>query len=484
MLFELKSGKKKLTEKDVLAAFVCEGAVKKIFIEGYEVLPGDLELFTGKKGEVIHVKKEGIPLILFCGLGDEGKLDSEKLRVAASSVTDYCSAKKIKSLTVSVPEIKGLNKETAAKNIVEGLSLSNYAFTKYKSKNEKVLLEKVFVLTDSREIKTFIDEHSVLLSNIYLCRDLVNSNADEINPPAFADIVKKAASEKGSSMKVTVLDRKAIEKNRMGLISAVNRSSKVEPRVVVIEYKGNPKDKNTIGLIGKGITFDSGGLNLKSGESMSTMKCDMAGAATVFAAVKSMAELKISRNVTAVIPLSENLIGGDSFKPGDVYTSHSGKTVEIGNTDAEGRLLLADAISYMKEKYKPSMIVDVATLTGACVTTFGETVAAYLSNSEKMAENIESVSKITGEKVWRLPLFSDYDDRMDSEIADLSNMSSEKNAGTIASAVFLRHFIGETDWLHLDIAGTAYYSKKRGYLPKNATGYGIRNLVEFVKNAG
>jgi leucyl aminopeptidase len=198
--------------------------------------------------------------------------------------------------------------------------------------------------------------------------------------------------------------------------------------------------------------------------------------------MKSLAELKVKQNVTAVIPLTENMLSGNAYRPGDIYRSYKGLTVEIGNTDAEGRLILADAIAYMEKEVSPELIVDMATLTGACVATFGETVAAYLSTDDKLASAIESASSDTGEKLWRLPFFEDYEDRMKSEIADLSNMSSEKNAGTIAGAVFLKNFVGETPWLHIDIAGTAWYSKARGYRPKNATAYGLRLLLSMIEN--
>ena len=268
----------------------------------------------------------------------------------------------------------------------------------------------------------------------------------------------------------------------MGLLLAVNRGSSIEPRVVKIEYKGDPENKKVLGIIGKGITFDSGGMDLKPSASMETMRSDMSGAASVLCVMKSLAELKVKKNVIAVIPLTENMLSSNAYRPGDIFRSYSGKTVEIGNTDAEGRLILADAIAYMEKEIKPELIIDIATLTGACVVTFGETVAAFLSNDDRLAAAIESASAETGEKLWRLPFFDDYEDRMKSEIADLSNMSSEKNAGTIAGAVFLKKFIDKTPWLHIDIAGTAWYSKARGYRPKNATGYGLRLLVNMIVN--
>jgi leucyl aminopeptidase len=198
--------------------------------------------------------------------------------------------------------------------------------------------------------------------------------------------------------------------------------------------------------------------------------------------MKSLAELKVVKNVTAVMPLTENMLSNNAFRPGDVFTGYSGKSVEIGNTDAEGRLILADALAYMEKEIKPDVIVDLATLTGSCVMTFGETVAAYLSENDTISAALEASSVKTGEKIWRLPLFEDYDERMKSDIADLNNMSSEKNAGAIAATVFLRNFVEKTPWAHIDIAGTAYYSKARGYRPKNATGFGVRLIVELIQN--
>jgi leucyl aminopeptidase len=215
---------------------------------------------------------------------------------------------------------------------------------------------------------------------------------------------------------------------------------------------------------------------------METMRCDMAGAAAVLFTMKTLAELKLKKNITAIIPLTENLLSNNAFRPGDIFVSSSGKSVEIGNTDAEGRLILADALSLMIKEIKPDVIVDIATLTGSCVVTFGETVAAYLSTDEKISFELESASARTGEKIWRLPLFEDYEDRLKSDIADLNNVSAEKNAGAIVGAVFLKNFIDKTPWAHIDIAGTAWYSKERGYNPKYATGFGVRLLVDLIKN--
>jgi leucyl aminopeptidase len=294
-------------------------------------------------------------------------------------------------------------------------------------------------------------------------------------------IASEAKNIKVKGLSISVLGKKDLEKLNMGLILAVNRGSKIPPALVVMKYTGDPKSSKYTAFVGKGLTFDSGGMNLKPSGHMETMRMDMSGAAAVLYAVKSIAELKLNVNVYGVMPLTENMLSNDSYRPGDIFKSYSGKTVEIGNTDAEGRLILADALAYTEKVLKPAFIIDLATLTGAVVTTFGETVAAYLSTSEDLSEYIRISSEETGEKTWRLPFYQDYEDRMKSDIADISNVSSEKNAGTITGGVFLKSFISNTPWAHIDIAGTAWYSKKRGYRPKYATGYGVRLLSEIIR---
>lgn len=471
------------------------GAVRVIFIEDKSIqelkcgiknknhggIPVDaLSYFNGDINEVALIP--GRQNILLCGMGDASKLNPESIRNCGASVTAAAMDKKMNELAVVIPEIKNFTREQTLRYISEGMALANYRFDRYKNsdtKGEKPV-EKIVFISSSKNAQSIIHRTEIITRNTFLCRDMINDTSDSINPVSFAE--SAAAISKKSGLKCTVLNREKIESKKMGLLLAVNRGSLIEPRVVKIEYRGDVENPKVIGVIGKGITFDSGGMNLKPSGSMETMRSDMSGAATVLCVMKSLAELKVKRNVTAVIPLTENMLSGNAYRPGDIYRSYKGLTVEIGNTDAEGRLILADAIAYMEKEVGPELIVDMATLTGACVVTFGETVAAYLSTDDKLASVIESASSDTGEKLWRLPFFEDYEDRMKSEIADLSNMSSEKNAGTIAGAVFLKKFVGKTPWLHLDIAGTAWYSKARGYRPKNATGYGLRLLLNMIEN--
>lgn len=441
----------------------------------------DLSSFKASASDILYFNMKEMPGVILCGLGDVTKLNSEGIRNCAAAAVRFCMSKKIGSVTVLEPLIKGFQQEAVLQAIAEGALLANYTFDKYKSDKEKdAPLSKIDFFTEVKSAASILKDVEIIASNTWLCRDLVNDITDEVNPVTFAQLAEKIAKESGLICRV--FDKKEISRKKMGLLLAVNRGSMVEPRVVVLEYKGDPGSKKIFGLIGKGITFDSGGMNLKPSGSMETMRCDMAGAATALCSMKTIAELKLKKNVTAVIPLTENMLSSNAFRPGDIYKAYNGKTVEIGNTDAEGRLILADALSYMEKEIKPDVITDLATLTGACVVTFGETVAAYLSTDDALASAVEGASAGTGEKLWRLPFFDDYEERMKSDVADLNNMAAEKNAGTISGAVFLKNFVEKTPWAHIDIAGTAWYSKARGYRPKNATGYGLRLIVDLVKS--
>jgi len=266
----------------------------------------------------------------------------------------------------------------------------------------------------------------------------------------------------------------------MGLFSAVARGSIYGPYLLMLSYTGNPKSKERTALVGKGITFDSGGYNLKPTGHMETMRCDMAGAAAVLYTMKSIAQLGIRKNVTAYLPVCENMISSRAYKPGDVFKAFDGTTVEILSTDAEGRLVMADTIAYAVHRHKPSRIIEASTLTGACVTTFGELYAALLTNNEDLRTLLENASAKTGERIWSLPLDKDYSIGLDSDIADIRNINPERTGGTIAGGLFLERFAKETPFAHLDIAGTAWLSKERGVNPKNATGFGVRLLTEAI----
>lgn len=429
--------------------------------------------FSAKNGETAFCY-DGSERILLLGLGKQDKATVEALRRAYASAAKAACGKKVKHVTVLFPKCK--QKEEFFQGIVEGLLLTNYSFT-YKCDSVKetpiVLLDKVTFI--GVEKTPLLEKFETIIGGVYFIRDLVNANADE-----KIEQLLKVSKKLHPKVKTTVWDKKKLEAEKMGLILAVNRSSSQDPYLIQASYKGNPKSKVHVVLVGKGVTYDTGGLSLKPTDNMMTMKCDMSGAATVLGAVKTAAELGLKINVTAVAPVTENCIGSKSYKLGDVYTAYSGKTIEINNTDAEGRLVLADAIGYAVEKLKPTCIVDLATLTGACVVALGEDIAGLFSNDDDLADDLLGAAERADELLCRLPVHSDYKEAFKSEIADLVN-SGGREAGAIKAALFLEEFVGETPWAHLDIAGPAYLSKPKLYNPMKGTGYGLRLLIEFLE---
>lgn len=441
----------------------------------------DLSFVRGKSGEVMFLPFRENPNILICGLGKPKDATAEAIRKSAGNCMLSTRKRKIKELHVILPSVQSMSEEDVITSIAEGLYLANYSFSKYKAKknNSETDVEKVYIYSVSDRAPGLLAETAVICENSLLCRDLVNETSDNSNPVSIAKAAKNIAKQHGITC--TLLGRKEMEKLSMGLLLAVSRGSHYPPQCIILKYTGNPRNKHTLGLVGKGVTFDSGGINLKPSGNIETMRSDMAGAAACLYTVKTAAELKLKVNIVAAIPCVENMLTSSSYRPGDVFRAYNGKTVEIGNTDAEGRLILADALAYTIDRYKPDVIVDVATLTGACVVCFGELVAGMLTTSDDLSENLFQAGEKTGERLWRLPMYKEYDDDIKSEIADICNISSKKQAGSIIGAVFLKNFVKKTPWAHIDIAGTAWYSKRRGYLPKNATGYGVRLLTEFLK---
>jgi leucyl aminopeptidase len=445
----------------------------------------DISRFRSDGGEVLFVPVKGVPGVILCGLGKSDDCNSEVVRNAAASAVGLCRSRSLTDLSVFFPE----NSHDAVPGFLgamaEGLILSNYSFNKYRSvkKDEPpkdIPVESAVIHTGLQGAQPIISEVLVICSNTLLCRDLVNEISDRCGPDELSAYAVKISKDAGIECKI--YEKRELQKMGMNLLLAVNRGSTIPARLAVLKYTGAGPKENYTALVGKGLTFDSGGVNLKPSGHIETMRMDMAGAAAVIHAIKAAAELKLKVNLYAVVPMTENLLSRDSYRPGDIFTSYSGKTVEIGNTDAEGRLILADAIAFTEKNLKPEYIIDAATLTGACVLTFGEITAGYLSNDDKLADALQSASDTTGEAAWRLPLYPGYEDFIKSDVADIINISVEKNAGTIIGAVFLKQFIEKAKWAHIDIAGTAWNSKPRGYRPKNATGFGVRLILETVKN--
>lgn len=434
--------------------------------------------FKGKLGEtaISYVSKEKEPRIVLLGLGKKENATIETLRRAYAALARLCQSKKAKNLNLLFPKCK--QRDDFIRGIGEGLLLTNYAFFKLKGEGEApVLLEKIGFI--GLEKNPLLDKLKVIASGVHFVRDLVNGNADDITPKMLADTAK-SFEKKCTNVKTVIFDKKKLEAEGFGLILAVNRASSLDPYLIQASYKGDPKSKDHIVLVGKGISYDTGGLSLKPTDGMLDMKADMAAGAAVLGTIKTASDLGLKINVTAVVPTTENCIGSKSYKLGDVYTSYSGKTVEVNNTDAEGRLVLADALSYTVRNLKPTCIVDLATLTGAMVIALGIDMSGLFSNDEELSKNLMAASESSGELLWKMPLFEDYKEPLKSDIADLINTAG-RDAGSIKAALFLQEFVGDNiAWAHIDIAGPAFQNKPKHYHPTKGTGYGLRLLIDFL----
>jgi leucyl aminopeptidase len=308
------------------------------------------------------------------------------------------------------------------------------------------------------------------------CRDLVNEPANFMTPSDMVKVAEQVAGDYG--LELEVLEREEMRELGMGALLGVAQGSHEEPKFVVLRYRGDETSPETLGLVGKGITFDSGGISIKPSEKMDEMKGDMAGAAAVMAALKAIAELKLKINVTVLAPLTENLPGGAALKPGDVVRAMNAKTIEIVNTDAEGRMILADALSYA-HKLGLSPLVDVATLTGACRVALGDVCTGVFGNNVELAQELVRAGEDTGERMWQMPMYEEYKEQNKSDVADVKNTGG-RYGGAITAAQFLSEFVFEEPWAHLDIAGTSFCDKERTYLPKGASGVPVRTLVQFA----
>ncbi|MCA1927459.1 MAG: leucyl aminopeptidase family protein [Calditerrivibrio sp.] len=391
--------------------------------------------------------------------------------------------KELKSIDYTEIEAlyKSKNSYRFSRAFFEGMLYGLYTFDKYKEGNQKhdgieiSISEKFYDFSLKSGI---VDEMNILFKNIYMARDLINTPPNDLTPHNFASFIKGNSNDK---LNINVLYHGDIKENGLNLIYAVGNGSEHKPCLVRIDYEGKPESKDKIVLVGKGVTFDSGGTNLKPTGSIETMKSDMSGAASVYAIMKSISESSLPVNVTAFLPLVENTIGATAYRPGDIIRSFSGKTVEVLNTDAEGRLVLADSLS-MALKENPSLIIDMATLTGACVVALGSNIAGYFSNDDNYACKLEKSFVDNYEDICRLPLYAKYKDRLKSKIADLQNISKKRTeAGAIIGALFLQEFVGNSPWIHIDIAGPAFIEDNHPVFGEGGSGYGIRSLYNFIK---
>jgi leucyl aminopeptidase len=440
--------------------------------------------FTGKHGQtmLLPVKQINSARILLSGLGKRDEISPEKIRQAGSKTFSAAKEFGARGIALStkllhqLPEGKSFIQNPAF-YFLEGGLLGMHRFEKYKTdENKKKDIRKILSITILDDDKGFdADGLLNITSATCLARDLINTPANDLTPTALAGL---AASIKGKCMKVKILERRDIEKEGMDAYLSVTKGSDEPLKFIVMEYNGGKG--RPIVLIGKSVTFDSGGLDIKPSEGMERMKYDMAGGAVVLAVLKAISEMKMPINIVGILPAVENLIGGSASRPGDVVKTITGKTVEIISTDAEGRLTLADAIGYAIKYKKPSAVIDMATLTGACSMAFGNEAIAMMGTDAELMDRLKAASEEVYERVWPMPLFDEYKEYLKSDIADIKNVGGRKGA-LASSACFLREFAGETPWVHLDIAGAAWSDKDRPYAPKGATGVGVRLLLNFLK---
>ncbi len=437
--------------------------------------------FRGREGQanVLPLQGPRRQAMGVVGLGDEARLDHEGWRRAGGQSRHLAGAVSAARVVVACGTRAVDPTQLAA--FVEGFELAAYRFGKYKSDGEAAPLavtDLTFVVAEppaETSLESLWRSIDATLDGVRLARDLVNEPAAVKTPTYLAGLAKKLGKEAG--LEVEVWEPKRIAKENLAGLVAVARGSNEEPRFVQLRYRAKDATRR-VALVGKGITFDSGGLSLKPAKSMETMKCDMAGAAAVLGAMIAIGRLKPPVDVDAFIPISENLPGGKAQKPGDVIRFRNDKTVEVLNTDAEGRLILADALMLAADT-KPDAIIDLATLTGACMVALGTQVAGLFANDQALADRLLAVAVETGEPLWQMPLVAEYKDDIKSAVADLKNIGGG-HAGSITAALFLQEFVGTTPWVHLDIAGPAFLEKGLAYAPKGGSGFGVRTLVRYV----
>lgn len=454
--------------------------------------------FKGKQGEklifypeISGTKHRPAPKrILVIGLGELKKEITryqlkEMMRIAGGSISEEACRFKAKNVMVVLPTIAGINKRLTSAALTEGLLLGDYRFTKYKKiEDENNAFEgikdlSIFCAESQSGVRKGMQEGQITAMSGRLARDMANEPANQWTPYSFAKEGQRIARQYG--MKCRVLGKGDMKRLGMGGILGVNQGSSLPPKMVIVEYVPPQKKYQTILLVGKGLTFDSGGVSIKPAPGMEDMKYDMCGGAAVLSAMQAVGEVRPSKRVIGIVPATENMVSGSAIKPGDIIHHYNGLSSEVINTDAEGRLILADALAYGVKKYKPDCVVDLATLTGAVIIGLGHHHTGLLSNNDKLAKRLIRAGKESGEPIWRLPLNEDYSEQLKSEVADVKNIGG-RPGGTITAAAYLEKFVENTPWAHLDIAGTAWNFTKKSYIPKGPSGVGVRVLIELIRN--
>jgi leucyl aminopeptidase len=443
--------------------------------------------FKGKRNETALLRPVGkIPAkrVLVVGLGKQADLTLDRAREAAGKAARTLRDLGVKRFTVgSIGEGSTLTPVQQGQAIAEGVLLGSYSMDEYKTTKREDLkcLEAVTIRlgADDAAFAQGVETGKRIASGTILARNLISRPGNVCTPTLLAQTAEELARESGGSLKTTVYSFDEAKAMGLGAFCAVGQGSLEPSKFIVMEYKpANAKGK-PVAIVGKGITFDTGGISIKPSAGMDAMKYDMAGAGATIGVMNNLVALQLPVHVVAIVPTCENMPSGNAYKPGDILTSLSGQTIEITNTDAEGRVILCDGLTYAARTFQPEWIVDMATLTGACVVALGHGAIGMLGTSKDLMDTLRAAGETTGEKVWELPFWDEYQDLLKSDIADMKN-SAGRDAGTIAGAVFLGKFVEKTPWVHLDIAGTAWADKEKPYVPKGAVGVGVRLLTEVL----
>jgi leucyl aminopeptidase len=434
--------------------------------------------FKGKANNsvVIRVTGCGFKKLMLVGLGKQDGLKLDTIRKTAGKMAKTARREKCKTFGVSLPIVNG-NASVTAQAITEGIELSLYKDWRFKSeKDESTVVESAELIGFAGE-EAAIAKAQTICSGVFLARELVAAPANVVTPITMAEMAQGLAAEYGMELKI--LEQADCEALNMGAFLGVSLGSELPPKFIHLTYKPTGTPRKKLAIVGKGVTFDSGGLNLKVGaSSIEMMKTDMGGAGATFGAAKAIAQLKPDVEVHFISAVAENMVSGKAMHPGDILTASNGKTIEINNTDAEGRLTLADALVYA-DKLGVDSIVDLATLTGACVVALGNDIAGLWSPSDEFAATLLAAAESSGEKLWKMPFEESYFESMKSPIADMKNTGA-RTGGAISAAVFLKQYVKDTTWAHMDVAGPVWTDKDKDYSPTGATGYGVRTLVEWV----
>ena len=495
MIFNLKINTAKSVTKfksnSSLIIFCDEKISRKQFDENLTGLGtiASKKLYDKFKSDKISVlsinREEAAPDLIRIVKTKKDDLTVDFFRDYLAGFIESLSADTIENLVISIPEYKDYSdlfdsESYFIQTIIEGIKLGNYDFVKYKSKKEKAgKLDVTVVYTNNSLLNKVLTKTNKLFDSVYFARDLINEPAITLTPAELAKRAKAGLTKVG--VNVTVFNKKQLQQKKMGAILAVGSASTNDPCLIIAHYKPKVKAKKKIALVGKGVTYDTGGLSLKPTSGMIDMKVDMAGGAVALSTLRAAAELKLPLEIIAVVPAVENSVSGNSYKPGDIIKTASGKSIYVKDTDAEGRIILADALEYAS-KQKPDEIIDFATLTGACVVALGEYAAGLFTNYDALADDLYKSGMKTFERVWRLPFWKDFNKQIKSDIADVANLGT-RWGGAITAGKFLENFVDENiPWAHLDIAGPACHNDMTNYTKKWETGFGVRLMVDYLES--